>query len=334
MITFWFNYQSGGLDPFGYHLVNLLLHFFGSIVVSLIAMRLLEWVDVEGTKRDVLAVLAGALFLVHPLQTESVAYVASRSEALSVFLFYSGLAVFLYRGEGPMSWRRALASVALFGAAAATKEHTAVFPIVVVVTDYFWRRGGLRKNAFFYALVAIFGAAGAVMVYRVVTNTATAGFHTGEFTPFTYFYTQCRVVWMYVRLFWLPFGQNVDAEINTSHTILEHGAIFGLLAIVAVLAAAWIYRKRWPLASYGAILFVVLIAPTSSFVPILDPAAERRLYLPFLGLILIVLEMLRRLKLRQIVWIGAATCLVLSVLAYQRNLAWGDPVALWADAAA
>jgi hypothetical protein len=102
MFTFWLNYQDGRLDPFGYHLVNVLLHFLGSVVVTLIAARLLRWVKVEGRKRDVLAVLAGALFLVHPVQTESVAYVASRSEALSVLFFYSGLAVFLYRGEESM----------------------------------------------------------------------------------------------------------------------------------------------------------------------------------------------------------------------------------------
>ena len=333
MFTFWLNYQSAGPEPFGYHLVNVLLHFLGSVVVALIAARLLSWVSVEGPKRDALAVLAGALFLVHPVQTESVAYVASRSEALSVLFFYSGLAVFLYRGDESMGWLRALASVTLFGAAVATKEHTAVFPIVVIVTDYFWKRGGLRKNAFFYALVAICGAAGAVMVYRVLGNTPTAGFRTGEFTPLTYFYTQCRVVWTYVRLFVLPFGQNVDPDVEISHTILEHGALFGLLALAAVLVAAWVYRKKWPLASYGAILFVILLAPTSSFVPILDPAAERRLYLPFLGLTLIVLEAARRLKLSQIIWIGAAVCLVFSALAYQRSELWGDPVALWADAA-
>jgi hypothetical protein len=81
MLSFWLNYQSGGIQPFGYHLANVLLHFMTSVVVAFIAARLLGWARVEGRLRDVLAVLAGALFLVHPAQTESVAYVASRSEA-------------------------------------------------------------------------------------------------------------------------------------------------------------------------------------------------------------------------------------------------------------
>jgi tetratricopeptide (TPR) repeat protein len=334
MLSFWVDYQRGGVDPFGYHLTNVFLHFFTSVIVAFIAARLLGWAKVEGRQRDVLAVFAGALFLVHPAQTESVAYVASRSEALSVFFFYAGLAVFLYRGEGPMKLTRALASAALFGAAVVTKEHTAIFPVVVVLADYFWNRGGLRKNAIFYALVALCGAVGAFMVVRVLRGAATAGFGMAGLTPLTYFFTQCRVVWSYVRLFFLPFGQNVDPEVALSHNVFEHGAIAGLLAMAAVLGAAWVYRKRWPLASFGAILFVVLVAPTSSFVPILDPLAERRMYLPFLGLILILLELLRHLKVQQAMWTGAAACLLLAVLTYQRNEVWGDPVALWADTAA
>ena len=167
MFTFWLNYQSSGIEPFGYHLVNVLLHFLTSVVVAFIAARLLTWIGVEGRKREVLAVLAGALFLVHPAQTESVAYVASRSETLSVLFFYSGFAVFLYRDEESMSWIRAVSAIALFGAAVVTKEHTAVFPIIVVLADYFWNRGGVRKNAFFYALVALGGVAGAFLVVRV-----------------------------------------------------------------------------------------------------------------------------------------------------------------------
>lgn len=161
----------------------------------------------------------------------------------------------------------------------------------------------------------------------------TAGLKTPGLTPLTYFFTECRVVWTYLRIFFLPFGQNADPEVEISHTLLEHGAIFGLVAMAALLAAAWIYRKRWPLASFGLIIYVILVAPTSSFIPILDPQAERRMYLPFLGLILIALELLRHLKLQQLIGVGAAICVLLGALTYQRSEVWGDPVALWSDTA-
>jgi hypothetical protein len=217
----------------------------------LIAARLLAWVDVSGRMRTALALFSGALFLLHPLQTESVAYVASRSEVLSVLFYYAAFAVFIYSNRDSMSLARAVAVVALFGAAAATKEHTLTLPLLIVLTDFFWHRGGLRKNAFLYGLLALVCAAGGVVVWKILLAANTAGFHMADLSPASYFFTQCRVIWIYVRMFLLPFGQNVDPDIPISAGLLDHGAIFGLIALLAVTAAAWIYRKRWPLASFG-----------------------------------------------------------------------------------
>jgi tetratricopeptide (TPR) repeat protein len=141
------------------------------------------------------------------------------------------------------------------------------------------------------------------------------------------------VIWTYVRLFFLPFGQNVDPDVAVSHSLLDHGAIFGLIALVALFGAAWMYRKRWPVAAFGVFVFLLLLAPTSSFVPILDVSAERRMYLPFLGLVLVCLEFLRRLRVSQAAWAGVAIVTVCSVLTYQRSAVWANPVALWQDAA-
>jgi hypothetical protein len=105
MFSYWLNYQSGAEDPHVYHTTNVLLHFLVSTVVLLIAWRLLEWVDVSGRMRIALAVFSGGLFLLHPLQTESVAYVASRSEVLSVLFYYSAFAVFIYSNRDRMSAR-------------------------------------------------------------------------------------------------------------------------------------------------------------------------------------------------------------------------------------
>jgi protein O-mannosyl-transferase len=334
MFSYWVDYQMGAGDPHGYHTTNVLLHFFVSTVVMFIAARLLEWTGVTGRMRQALAVFSGALFLLHPLQTESVAYVASRSEVLSVLFYYSAFAVFLYSNRDSLTLLRAVAIVALFGAAAATKEHTLTLPILIVLTDFFWHRGGLRRNGALYALLALACAAGGVVVARVLLASNTAGFRMADLSPVSYFFTQCRVVWIYVRMFFLPFGQNVDPDIPISKGLLDHGAIFGLAALLAVIAAAWIYRKRWPLASFGVFVFLLLIAPTSSVIPIRDVLAERRAYLPFLGLILIAIELLRRLQFSQAVSACAAVLFASSILTYQRSDVWSTPLALWQDSTA
>jgi tetratricopeptide (TPR) repeat protein len=172
------------------------------------------------------------------------------------------------------------------------------------------------------------------VVWKLLLAANTAGFGLKNLSAVSYFLTQCRVIWIYVRMFFLPFGQNIDPDVPISTGVLDHNAIFGLMALLAVVAAAWIYRKRWPLASFGVFVFLLLIAPTSSVIPIRDVLAERRVYLPFLGLILIVLEPLRRLQFPQAVGVSAAALAAATVLTYQRSDVWSTPLSLWQDSAA
>ena len=338
MASFWLNHQWAGGDPFAYHVTNVVLHFLTSVIVALIAIRLLEWAaggpGHTGLANPLLGIFAGALFLVHPIQTESVAYIASRSETLSVLFYYAAFCVFLYRRTESISWARALAVIVLFGAAVASKQHTLTLPLLLLMTDLFWSHGSVRANRLLYALLAVTAAVGAVFVWSTLRGANTAGFHVEGMSPTTYFFTECRVLWTYVRMFALPFGQNADPDVTPSHTLLDSGAIVALAAWVAVAAAAWIYRQRWPLASFGLFVFLLLAAPTSSVIPISEPLQERRLYLPFLGLALVCLEFLRRLDWKQRVMIEAPVLIVLAALTYQRSAVWGSDMALWTDTVA
>ncbi|HLH38020.1 MAG TPA: tetratricopeptide repeat protein [Bryobacteraceae bacterium] len=335
MLSFWIDYRfAHGNDPGQYHQTSVLLHFFTSVFAALIVAKLAEWAGAAEKMRSALALFAGSIFLLHPLQTESVAYVSERAEALSVMFYYAAFAVFLYKRGESITLARSLAIVLLFGAAIASKEHTLTLPALLLLTDYFWSRGGVRKNASLYGMFAVAGAAGAAMVLRVIGESKTAGFNLREMSPAAFFFTQCRVVWDYIRLFFLPFGQNIDHDVATSHTLLEHGAILGLLALIALVAAAWSYRKQFPLASYGIFVFLLLIAPTSSFVPLSDAIAERRAYLPLIGLLLVCCEFLRRLRFEQVVWTSVAAAVFCSVLTYKRAEVWSSPLALWQDSVA
>jgi hypothetical protein len=337
MVSFWLDYKMIDFakpeeHPYIFHATNVLLHFFVSVAATFIAAKLFEWAGVVGRMRATLAVFAGALFLLHPLQTESVAYVASRSEDLSTLFYYSAFAVFLWRPAGSITWARSIVILMLGAAALATKEHALTLPALFLLTDYFWRRGDIRKNAILYGLFAAGAAIGGLYIFRIVlATTVSAGFRVKAFTPFEYFLTQCRVIWIYIRMFFLPFGQNIDPDIAVSHGLLDPGAVLGLIALAALVAAAWIYRERYPLASYGIFVFLLLIAPTSSFVPIQDPFAEHRMYLPFIGLALVCVEFLRRLTFNNLVWAGAAALVFCCALTYKRNYVWQNPVALWQD---
>lgn len=337
MFSFWINHSISGMQTFSYHFLNLLLHLATGAFAFLIVRKFLDRAGESGWKREGLAAFAAGLFLLHPLQTESVAYVASRSETLSVMFFYAAFALFLYRRSEAIGWLESLGVAALFAAAASTKEHAAVLPALLLLTDFFWSSWrGIRRNWRLYAILAAAAAAALRMVWHVLGGNNTAGFSVQGFTWLPSFYSQCRAIWLYIRLFVLPFGQNIDHDFAVSKTPLEHGAILGLAALLVAVGAAIYYRRRFPLASYGFLTFLLLLAPTSSFVPILDLVAERRVYLPFIGLLLVVVEFVRRWKAppTRVAATLAGVLVVMAVLTYNRSAVWGDPEALWKDTVA
>ena len=341
MFSFWLNYQSAGSQStFGYHLFNVVLHFLNGVLILLAVRRVLSWTRIDKWQAGVLSVFAAGLFLLHPLQTESVTYVASRSETLSVFWVLAAFTVFVYRAGETIFTLRAIAILALFGAGVLTKEHTAVLPAMLLLTDFYWNPpfslAGIPRNWRVYIPIAAGAAAAGVFISRALSLGASAGFGIKEFTWYQYFFTQCRVIWDYLRLFVIPVGQNLDPDVPISRTILDQGAILALVGLVAVSVLAWIYRRRFQLASYGWFVFLVLLAPTSSFVPILDPMAERRLYLPFIGLLFIVVDFLSRWKTSKTTLVTALSIVLIieAAATYQRNQLWANSIDIWKDTVA
>jgi tetratricopeptide (TPR) repeat protein len=342
MLTYWVNYQISTTDTFWYHVYNVFFHICGSLLVFLIVRRMLSFAQArtgasDDTGKLLLSAFAAGVFLLHPVNTESVAYVASRSEALSVMLLLAALALFICRKSTAVTWPVAIGVLLLYGAAVSVKEHTVALIAVLLLTDYFWNPGfsfsGIRKNWRLYIPVALMAGAGAVFVFKVLARANTAGFNVKDFTWYQYFFTQCRVFFLYLRLFVFPVNQNADYAFPVSYTVTDHGAVIGLVVILALAALAIVYRRRFPLASYGFFIYLVLLAPTSSFIPIQDLVAERRLYLPMIGLLLILTDLLQRLPIERKVLAGAmaAVLILAGVLTYQRNTVWTSDVALWQD---
>jgi tetratricopeptide (TPR) repeat protein len=171
------------------------------------------------------------------------------------------------------------------------------------------------------------------MFWGPIFHARTAGFGLKDFTWYQYFFTQCRALFVYIGEFLLPVRLTADWDFPISKTILDHGAIAGLAALAALAAAAWRFRRRFPLASYGFFAYLILMAPTSSILPIADPVAERRIYFSMIGLLLIALEPLSRVKAssKALAAAGAAVALAAGCATYARAAVWGDPMLLWQD---
>lgn len=331
MLSYWANYKVWGADPFSFHFVNVLIHFVNSILVFLVLWRLLEKTAWTRRKSLIAAGTGAVLFAIHPLATESVSYIAGRSESLMSLFLLLAYAVFLFRRQEAISWTEAVLVLLLFGLAVKTKENAVSFAGILVLTDAFWPEPfslrGLRRNWRLYSLMAPGVAAAIVMVFRVLATASSAGFSVATFRWYQYAFTEARAMFTYVQLALLPVGQSIDQDYPTSHTVMEHGALLYLLLLagIVVLAVAW--RRRYPLFCFGLLMFLIWLAPTSSIVPLDDALVERRMYVPLVGLILIGCEVGSRLRLRPAAAVAACVFLgvVFGTFCYERNRLWGTP---------
>jgi tetratricopeptide (TPR) repeat protein len=339
MASYWLSARLSPNDTWWYHFPNVLIHCVTAVLVFFIVRRLLVWANLGESRRGLLAGFAAALFLLHPAQTEAVSYVAGRSDALSVMLAFAAFTVFLYRKEDAASWKTAAAVILLFGAALLAKEDTIALPALLLLTDFWWGSGSrwqsIRRNWKIYLPLMVASLAGVAFFWNLITHASTAGFGMKDFTWYQYLFTEWRAIFVYLGIFLWPANLTLDWDFPISHTMFEHGAIVWLILLLALIAAAWTLRRRFPLATYGFLVFLILLSPTSSILPIRDPVAERRLYFAMLGLLLIVVDVLARVKIERQVLTAAGAGIVLAAAfaTHARAAVWSDELAIWEDTA-
>jgi Flp pilus assembly protein TadD len=350
------NHAIGGLDPRGYHAFNVAVHVLAALALFGIVRRTLlaPWMgDRFGRSAGRLALAAALLWMLHPLQTESVCYVIQRTELL-MGLFYLLTLYGAIRGWssaggcGRIAWFAAAAVACAAGMA--SKESMVSAPLIVLAYDAMFVSGslrqGLRRHAGLYA-----GLAAAWVLLAVLMasgpRSESVGFAHG-ITAWGYLRTQAGVIVHYLRLAVWPHPLVLsydDWPIARSFTDTWAQAV----VVLALLAGTFLalYRRSW-LGLLGLAFFCIL-APTSSFVPIAtEVAAERRMYLPLAAIVVLLVIGGHHLVLRaagrfqrDATWpraVGAALVIaVAGVLAYltiERNRDYRDELTIWADTVA
>ncbi len=353
--TLYQNHRSGGLEPFGYHAVNLAVHL--AVVACLFALvrRTLLLPRFGERFRSGAAPLAFAIALVfgvHPLTTQAVTYVIQRGESLMA-LFYLLALLALVRGAvsptaGPwigVAWMAGLLGMA-------SKEVMISAPLTALAYDWVFLRGTPappRRRAALHAALWIsvlgFGAWSGFLGHALFPApgvTTDVGLGYAGVTPWRYLLTQCEVVPHYLRLALWPSGLAFDYGWPFAERLR---AVWpGALLLAALLAAsvALLARRRWS-GFCGCAAFLVL-APTSSVVPIADAAFEHRMYLPLAALVALAVGWSVAL-LARVTGSAAATAraaalgwgavaLALGVATNARNGVYRSELALWSDTVA
>lgn len=326
-LSFAIEYRLWGLEPLGYHAVNLLLHL-GNALLAFFLIRALA-------APRAAALLASLLFALHPLRVESVAWVTERKDLLStLFLLLALLAYRRFLKED--SGRAYLAALLLFAAAVLAKMSALVLPALLLLMD--WRlekRVGRRRwleKIPFAVILLLYGAGGWIGVQAHSTRFAggDAAVMAGNSLRLVPFYLQ-KTLW----------PARLSPHYPTDMRFFMPSPWPGLLLAAALLAATFFLLRRlrrdW---LWGWGFFLVALLPTFAVIWNFFPAANRYSYLPAVGLSHVLALCawrigagLKRRPGAAKAWAALLACALalLAAISFQRCRVWKDSLSLWND---
>ena len=331
LISYAFDFSLWGINPFGYHLTNVVLHALCSAFVYLIAGRVFG--------NFISAFLAGALFALHPVHCEPVAWIAGRADLLAAFFLFLSF-YFYIQFHDTRDVRTLTSSLLLFAAALLSKETAIVMPLLIGTYDYLCNQNKegkpdsviSRGALLFLSLAVLYFLLRSIVLGSVVVKHPDAP----PLTPTRIFDTWFLLL-KYLQLFILPANLKVFYHFPTKEFLSVIDVGIGIAGFaVAVATICFLYRNDKRLFFCG-VWFLVMLLPT------LGPAgiaimADRYLYIPSLGLCLAAGHFLNKLQ-RSTLGVLFTSLLVTSIfvalffLTWQRSKIWQNDLTYFTQAA-
>jgi Tfp pilus assembly protein PilF len=357
-LTFAINFALHGLDTFGYHLTNILIHAFTGWIIFRILESTFSRVTFPEAYRKysfLLSLVIGLLWLTHPLQTMGVYYIYQRIELLfSFFLVLTlwgliGLQAAQQKVRTPgnnatvYSWCWMTMSVVSCGLGMASKEVMVVAPFLLLWYDRVFLASRWneiwQQRKFYYGLLASTWLVLIGILYHQSQNYLE--FIALDTTRWQYLLTESQVIPYYLKLTLWPAPLVFDYEWPIAQKFSEVGASFCFMLILfGITLTAIRYYPRW---SFIGGWFFLILAPSSSIQPVAAPIFEYRMYLPVLApitlIVLLLFESYRRtsnIQLRQqisnfapvVFWMIVGVYLIVD---WSRGIPYRTAVGIWRD---
>jgi hypothetical protein len=350
-----------GYRPFGYHLTSIALHAAVCLLLFLFLRRALTDAGATsegspdatpGVQRTWAAFAGAALFAVHPMQSETVGYVSSRSEILcALFILAALLLARMAMGasaSAPASSgaaRRALAAGAACVCALLallSKEVAASLPLLLFAYDRLLAPGdtGAKRRRVARVFIPLALLMVAAVAYRVRSLAGTDAALSAA--PLHNLLTQAIVIWRYLGLLVVPAGQAIMHETRTVTSLTDPLALLAIAGLAALGAAAFRARRMAPLWALGMVWWFACIAPSSSVIALRQGMAEHRVYVASAGLAIVMSAVAAQVIRRTVAPSGRVpaawtavligTLAVCGALTVRRNTVWASPVSLWREA--
>ena len=343
--TFLVDRSLYGNNPAGYHLLNLLLHLGSGLLVYRILTRA---ATAETTHVPFWTAL---LFLIHPIQTETVTYISGRASGLMAFCYL--LALFLYikaandTSSQVIGWCYRAGAGLCFILSVASKEPAVTFPLALLLWDVVVRR--LRGSALRAAVVShqspfwLISVGIGILAWRHPRYADLAQFSLNIRPLWDNLLSESHASAYALALLFTPWNQSFDHDLPVFHSLTQWPLPLDILLLSITAGAGMLLWRRVPLVAFGIGWCCVQLLPTN-LIPRNDLLSERNLYLASIG-VLLVLVFLGSQFTRWLVTvfqpprpvpagvgtIALALICCLCVFTYQRNALYRDPVLLWSD---
>jgi len=294
LTTYNLQYALTGETPSAFHIVNILLHAL--VCLMLMKMASLLFLDFR------LVIISGLLFAIHPIHTEAVAGIVGRAEILAaLFILTSMVCYHHWRQKGEIKWL-VLLLVSTF-AAITSKEHGFLMIAILALQEtyyYFTTKSfswNERKKWIAFGSVAILSL-GMWMVRSTITGPTASHELWANVESAERMATSLRTSAEYIGLHLWPFPLSADYWIDEVPIVgfSNIKVLMGVLVILVMVSLAYYLRRKIPVASWGILFFFLMLLPVSNFVFAAGfLKAERILYIPSVGLILLISVMLTKL---------------------------------------
>ena len=329
----------------GYHLVNILVHITTGILLYFLVKTLLNmpWAGFRYGPAGWIALFTAFVWLAHPIQTQSVAYIVQRMNSMAAMFFILSLLFYAKaRRAGTHKMKAILfAGCALSGLLAfGSKETSATLPFFILLFEWYFLQDlsleWLRRNALVFTGVAAFFAIVAVVylgadpVERILADYKFRGFSLTQ-----RMLTEFRVVMQYLSLLVFPHPSrlNLDYDFPISLSLVYPlTTVFSMAGVLGLMALAIYLAKRERLMSFCIFWYFGNLVIESSVIG-LEIIFEHRTYLPSMFVCLLMVALAYRfvtLKLLRSVAL-CAIVMTFAVWTHERNFVWGDDVSLWRD---
>ena len=344
-ISFALNYYFHQYNVMGYHLINILIHITAGILIYLFTKTTLNTPvlrSMYATDRWI-PFFTALLWLVHPIQTQSVSYIVQRMNSMAA-MFYI-LSLLLY-AKGRLAGGKRKRWVLFAGCAFAgflalgSKETAATLPFFIFLYEWYFfqdlSRSWLKRHFLGFATILILLALLAFMYLGAhPIEGILSGYQYRDFTLTERVATEFRVVIFYISLLIFPHPSrlNLDHDFPISHSLFEPTTTFlSIVAIAGLIGLAFYVAKKHRLLSFCILCFLGNLVIESSVIG-LEIIFEHRTYLPSMLVILMAVTLAYRYAKPK--WLRIAVLCVLvtmcCVWTYERNSVWSDEVALWKD---